>query len=219
VRALPSEGGKEVCLTPPFLWPPSLTPTPPLHTAGIGGTAPPLPLCAQAGVARGKARPPPQHVPPQLPPPRPGTLPPHVHTRGVQAGQGRTRMGECTHERKGVAQGKGSGGCMCTQRAGGCRAGVTFRLGLVVFRERSIQTTIGTVFVHTSYFPPTLVASFASLLSCVVSCDVSVMCCVALFCVVPRPSDTSIVVLGFMTRSTVREELQSRLRYVYILRT
>jgi hypothetical protein len=91
-----------------------------------------------------------------------------------------------------------------------------FRLGLVVFRERSIRTTIGTVFVHTSYFPPMLVAS---LLSCVVSCDVSVMCCVALFCVVPRPSDTSIVVLGFVTRSTVREELQSRLRYVYILRT
>jgi hypothetical protein len=45
------------------------------------------------------------------------------------------------------------------------------------------------------------------------------MCCVALFYIVPRPSDTSIVVLGFMTRSTVREELQSRLRYVYILRT
>jgi hypothetical protein len=67
-----------------------------------------------------------------------------------------------------------------------------------------------------SYFPPTLVAS---LLSCVVSCDVLVMCCVALFCVVPRPSDTSIVVLGFVTRSTVREELQSRLIFVYILRT
>jgi hypothetical protein len=31
------------------------------------------------------------------------------------------------------------------------------------------------------------------------------MCCVALFCVVPRPSDTSIGVLGFVTRSTVRE--------------
>jgi hypothetical protein len=56
-------------------------------------------------------------------------------------------------------------------------------------------------------------------LSCVVSCDVSVKCCVALFCVVPRPSDTSIVVLGFVTHSTVREELQSCLRYVYILRT
>ena len=94
-----------------------------------------------------------------------------------------------------------------------------FRLGLVVLRERFIRTTIGTVFVHTSYFPPTLVASFALLLSCVVSCDVSVMCCVALFCVVPRPSDTSIVVLGFVTRSTVREELQSRLRCVYMLRT
>jgi hypothetical protein len=93
---------------------------------------------------------------------------------------------------------------------------VMFRLGLVVYRERSIRTTIGTVFVHTSYFPPTLVAS---LLSCVVSCDVSVMCCVALFCVVPRPSDTSIVVLGFVTHSTVREELQSCLVYVYKLRT
>jgi hypothetical protein len=32
-------------------------------------------------------------------------------------------------------------------------------------------------------------------------------------------SDTSIVVLGFVTRSTVREELQSRLVYVYKLRT
>jgi hypothetical protein len=59
----------------------------------------------------------------------------------------------------------------------------------------------------------------ATLLSCVVSRDVSVMCGVALFCVVPRPSDTSIVVLGFVTHSTVREELQSCLRYVYILRT
>jgi hypothetical protein len=45
------------------------------------------------------------------------------------------------------------------------------------------------------------------------------MCCVVLFCVVPRPSDTSIVVLGFVTRSTVREELQSHLIYVYKLRT
>jgi hypothetical protein len=93
---------------------------------------------------------------------------------------------------------------------------VTFCLGLVVLRERFIRTTIGTVFVHTSYFPPTLVAS---LLSCVVFCDVLVMCCVALFCVVPRPSDTSIVVLRFVTRSTVREELQSHLVYVHKLRT
>ena len=46
---------------------------------------------------------------------------------------------------------------------------VTFRLGLVVFRECSIRTTIGTVFVHISYFPPTLVAS---LLSCDAPCDV-----------------------------------------------
>jgi hypothetical protein len=85
---------------------------------------------------------------------------------------------------------------------------VTFRLGLVVLHERSIRTTIGTVFIHISYFPPTLVASLRSY---VMSCDVLVMCCVALFCVVPRPSDTSIVVLGFVTHSTVREELQSRL--------
>jgi transposase InsO family protein len=46
---------------------------------------------------------------------------------------------------------------------------VTFRLGLVVLLEHFIRTTIGTVFVHTPYFPPTLVAS---LLSCVVFCDV-----------------------------------------------
>jgi hypothetical protein len=81
---------------------------------------------------------------------------------------------------------------------------VTFRLGLVMFHERSIRTTIGTVFIPTSYFPPTPVAS---LLSCVVSCDVLVMCRVALFYIVPCPSDTSIVVLGFVTHSTVREEL------------
>jgi hypothetical protein len=86
-----------------------------------------------------------------------------------------------------------------------------FCLGLVILRERSIRTTIGTVFVHISYFPPMLAAL---LLSYVVSCDVWVMCCVALFCIVPRPSDTSIVVLGFVTHSTVREELQSCLRYV-----
>jgi hypothetical protein len=46
---------------------------------------------------------------------------------------------------------------------------VTFRLGPVMLHERSIRTNIGTVFVHISYFPPTLVAS---LLSYVVSCDV-----------------------------------------------
>jgi hypothetical protein len=81
---------------------------------------------------------------------------------------------------------------------------VMFRLGLVMLCERFIRTIIGTVFVHISYSLPTLVASS---LSCVVSCDVLVMCCVALFCVVPRPSDTSIVVLGFVTHRTVREEL------------
>jgi hypothetical protein len=45
------------------------------------------------------------------------------------------------------------------------------------------------------------------------------MCCVALFVDVPWTSDTSIRVLGFVTHSTVREELQSRLVYVYKLRT
>jgi hypothetical protein len=85
-----------------------------------------------------------------------------------------------------------------------------------VLRERFIRTTIGTVFVHTLYFLPTLVAS---VLSCVVFCDVLVMCCVALFCIVPRPSDTSIIVLGFVTRSMVREELQSHLINVYKLHT
>jgi hypothetical protein len=45
------------------------------------------------------------------------------------------------------------------------------------------------------------------------------MCRVALFADVPWTSDTSICVLGFVTRSTVREELQSRLVSVYKLRT
>jgi hypothetical protein len=45
------------------------------------------------------------------------------------------------------------------------------------------------------------------------------MCRVALFVVVPRASDTSIGVLGFVTRSTSWEELQSRLVNVYNLRT
>jgi hypothetical protein len=58
----------------------------------------------------------------------------------------------------------------------------------------------------------------ASLLSCDVPGDVLVMCCIVLFCVVLRPSDTSIVVLGFVTHSMVREELQSHLIYVYKLR-
>jgi hypothetical protein len=52
-----------------------------------------------------------------------------------------------------------------------------------------------------------------------VSCHVLVMCDVAPFCNVPRASDTSIVVLGFVTHSTIREELQSYLVNVYILRT
>jgi hypothetical protein len=79
-----------------------------------------------------------------------------------------------------------------------------FHLGLVVFHERSIRTTIGTVFVHVSYFPPTLATS---LLSYVVSCDVLVMCRVAPFCSVLWCSDTSIGVVGFVTRSRIREEL------------
>jgi hypothetical protein len=45
------------------------------------------------------------------------------------------------------------------------------------------------------------------------------MCRVALFVDVPWTSDTSIHVLGFMTHSTFREELQSRLIRVYMLRT
>jgi hypothetical protein len=50
-------------------------------------------------------------------------------------------------------------------------------------------------------------------------CHVSVMCCVALFHNVPRASDTSIVVLGFVTHSTIREELQSCLvMYIYCVR-
>jgi hypothetical protein len=53
---------------------------------------------------------------------------------------------------------------------------------------------------------------------CHVLCHVSVMCCVTLLYNVPRASDTSIVVLGFMTHSTIREELQSYLICVYILR-
>jgi hypothetical protein len=73
-----------------------------------------------------------------------------------------------------------------------------------MFRERSIWTTIGTVFIHISYFPPTLVAA---LLSYVVSCDVLVMCRVAPFCGVLWCSDTSIGVVGFVTRSRIREEL------------
>jgi hypothetical protein len=45
------------------------------------------------------------------------------------------------------------------------------------------------------------------------------MCCVVLFVDVPWTSDTSIRVLGFVTHSTFREELQSRLIRVYKLRT
>jgi hypothetical protein len=52
-----------------------------------------------------------------------------------------------------------------------------------------------------------------------VSCHVSVMCRVAPFCNVLRCSDTSIGVVGFMTCSEIREELQSYLVYVYKLHT
>jgi hypothetical protein len=45
------------------------------------------------------------------------------------------------------------------------------------------------------------------------------MCCVTLFVDIPWTSDTSIRVLGFVTRSTFREELQSHLRYEYNLCT
>jgi hypothetical protein len=45
------------------------------------------------------------------------------------------------------------------------------------------------------------------------------MCHVALFCVVPRPSDTRTGVLGIVTRSMFWEELQSHLVYVYKLCT
>jgi hypothetical protein len=46
-----------------------------------------------------------------------------------------------------------------------------------------------------------------------------VMCRVAPFRNVPRASDTSIVVLGFVTHSTIREELQSCLvMYIYCVR-
>jgi hypothetical protein len=67
---------------------------------------------------------------------------------------------------------------------------------------------------------PLISRTFLTLdVSCHVSCHVLVMCCVTLFCNVPRTSDTSIVVLGFVTHSTIREELQSYLVNVYILRT
>jgi hypothetical protein len=45
------------------------------------------------------------------------------------------------------------------------------------------------------------------------------MCCVAPFWDVLGCSDTSIGVVGFVTRIEIREELQSYLIYVYKLRT
>jgi hypothetical protein len=67
---------------------------------------------------------------------------------------------------------------------------------------------------------PHLSRTFLALV-CRVMCHVicRVMCCVTLFYDVPRTSDTSIVVLGFVTHSTIREELQSYLVNVYILHT
>jgi hypothetical protein len=87
-----------------------------------------------------------------------------------------------------------------------------FCLGLVVLREHFIRTTIRIVFIHIFVLPPTLIAS---LLSCVVSCDVWVMCRVVLFCVVPRPSDTRIAVLGFVTHSMFGRSFKAAL-YLYI---
>jgi hypothetical protein len=67
---------------------------------------------------------------------------------------------------------------------------------------------------------PLISRTFLTLdVSCHVSCHALIMCCVAPFCNIPRASDTSIVVLGFVTHSTIREELQSYLVNVYILRT
>jgi hypothetical protein len=54
---------------------------------------------------------------------------------------------------------------------------VTFRLGLVVLRKRSIQTIIGTVFVHTVILPPRLLPRYCHVMrpvmcrSCVVLCS------------------------------------------------
>jgi hypothetical protein len=88
-----------------------------------------------------------------------------------------------------------------------------FRLGLVVFREVHTRTTIGTIPTHISY------VSRARCVVLCVSCHALVMCCVTPFCDVLRCSDTSIGVVGFVTRSRIREELQSYLVHVYILRT
>jgi hypothetical protein len=52
-----------------------------------------------------------------------------------------------------------------------------FRLGLVVLREHLIQTIIGTVFVHISYFPHA-----RCVVSGVVSCVGHVLCCALLQC-------------------------------------
>jgi hypothetical protein len=85
-----------------------------------------------------------------------------------------------------------------------------FRLGLIVFHKLHTRTTIGMVLTHISYVPHA-----RCVVSCVVSCVDRISCCA--LCNVPQASDTSIVVLGFMTHSTVREELQSCLVNVYKL--
>jgi hypothetical protein len=90
-------------------------------------------------------------------------------------------------------------GCHVSSRTG--RASRAFHMDYHWDRPRS--------YLRTSL---TLVAS---LLSCVVSCDVWVMCHVALFCVVPRPSDTRITVLGFVTRSMFGRSFKAAL-YLYI---
>jgi hypothetical protein len=56
---------------------------------------------------------------------------------------------------------------------------------------------------------------------CCVMCRVMcrVMCYVAPFCNVLRCSDASIGIVGFVTHSRIREELESYLIYVYKLRT
>jgi hypothetical protein len=95
---------------------------------------------------------------------------------------------------------------------------------LVRSRVIPLQTGCASRVFHTDYHWDRLCSYYrtsptldASLLSCDVPSDVLVMCCIVLFCDVPRPSDTSIVVLGFVTHSTVWEELQSRLVNVYNL--
>jgi hypothetical protein len=86
-----------------------------------------------------------------------------------------------THdERRGPKGGGYVSGAACTNGEGVCVyqwGCVMFRLGLVVLLELFIQTTIGTVFVHISYFPHA-----RCVVSCVVSCVGHVLCCALLRC-------------------------------------